>query len=80
MKLEITCPQCGYNEYKAYNTTSNKEVTIVISKCETTGCDLQIIEEDVFMTFENQNDLMIDSRYKLLEQTFSDCIVDEDLN
>lgn len=76
MLLEISCPECGFNEYKAVNTTSNKEVTIIISKCETTGCELQVLEEDVYMTFENQDDLIIDSCYKILEQTESNCLDD----
>lgn len=42
MIIEVSCPQCGYNEYRALNTTTQKEVTITISKCET-GCELNYI-------------------------------------
>ena len=54
MNLTISCPQCGYNEYKALNTKTNKEVTIIISKCETTACELQIPEDEIDNTFERR--------------------------
>ena len=56
MNLTISCPQCGYNEYKALNTKTNKEVTIIISKCETTACELQIPEDEIDNTCERQED------------------------
>ena len=80
MNLTISCPQCGYNEYKALNTKTNKEVTIIISKCETTACELEIPEDEVFNTFSRQEDLCLPSHYKILEQTFSNCEDDESLN
>lgn len=80
MNLSISCPQCGYNEYKALNTKTNREVTIIISKCETTGCELQIPEDGVFNTFERQEDLYLQSHYDIIEQTLSDCMDDDSLN
>lgn len=80
MNLKISCPQCGFNEYKALNTKTNKEVTITISKCETTGCDIQIPIDDLQDKFENQYDLCVPSYYKILEQTLSDCFDDDSLN
>lgn len=80
MNLTISCPQCGYNEYKALNTKTNQEVTIIISKCETTACELQILEDEVFNTFNRQEDLCIPNHYQILEQTLSDCIEDDSLN
>lgn len=80
MNLTIQCPQCGFNQYKALNTETNKEVTIVISKCETTYCLLEIPEDEFDNTFENQEDLCIPSKYALLSQTLSDCFKDDSLN
>lgn len=80
MDLKISCPQCGYNEYKALNTKTEKEVTIIISKCETTGCDLEIPQDEFYDKFENQCDLCIPSYYTILEQTLSDCMDDDSLN
>ncbi len=80
MNLKISCPQCGYNEYKALNTKTNKEVLITISKCETTGCELEISEDEVFNTFSRQEDLCLPSHYTILEQTLSDCFDDDSLN
>ena len=79
MNLPISCPQCGYNEYKALNTKTNKEVTIIISKCETTACELQIPEDEIDNTFERQEDLCLPSHYTILEQTLSDCLDDDSL-
>ena len=79
MNLTIYCPQCGYNEYKALNTKTNKEVTIIISKCETTACELQIPEDEIDNTFERQEDLCLPSHYTILEQTLSDCLDDDSL-
>jgi len=76
MIIEISCPQCGYNEYRALNTTTQKEVTIRISKCEI-GCELEIPEEEIFETHKDFKDLLLDSRYKILEQTSSNCITEE---
>jgi uncharacterized Zn finger protein len=80
MNLTISCPQCGYNEYKALNTKTNNEVTITISKCETTSCNLQIPEDNIDYTFDQQDDLVIPSCYVILEQTLSDCLDDDSLN
>ena len=80
MDLSISCPQCGYNEYKALNTKTNKEVTIIISKCETTACELEITEDEVYNTFSSQEDLCLPSHYVILEQTLSDCLDDDSLN
>lgn len=80
MNLFISCPQCGYNEYKALNTKTNKEVTITISKCETTGCELQVPEDNVYNTFETQDELSILKHYTILEQTHTDCMDDDSLN
>jgi uncharacterized Zn finger protein len=80
MNLTITCPQCGYNQYKALNTKTNKEITIIISKCETTACELEIPEDEVFNTFNRQEDLCLPSRYVLISQTLSDCFGDDSLN
>ncbi len=80
MDLSISCPQCGFNKYRALNTKTNKEVTIIISKCETTACELEIIEDEVYNTFSRQEDLCIQSHYKILEQTFSNCEDDDSLN
>ena len=80
MNLFISCPQCGYNEYRALNTETNTEVTIIISKCETTGCDLDIPQDEFYNKFENQCDLCIPSRYTILEQTHTDCLDDDSLN
>ena len=79
MNLTISCPQCGYNEYKALNTKTNKEVIIIISKCETTSCILQIPEDDIDYTFDQQADLVIPSCYLILEQTLSNCLEDASL-
>ena len=79
MNLTISCPQCGYNEYEALNTKTNKEVTIIISKCETTACELQIPEDEIDNTFERQEDLCLPSHYTILEQTLSDCLDDDSL-
>ena len=80
MDLKISCPQCGYNEYKALNTKTNKEVTITISKCETTACELEITEDGVYNTFSRQEDLCLPNHYTILEQTLSDCLDDDSLN
>jgi len=80
MKLEISCPQCGYNEYRALNTKTNQEVTITISKCETTGCDVSIMKDDYFNKFQDQEDLLIPFYYEILEQTLSNCMDDDSLN
>ena len=80
MNLTISCPQCGYNEYKALNTKTNKEVTITISKCETTYCNLDIPEDEIFDTFDNQESLCIPKHYVILKQTLSDCLTDDSLN
>ena len=80
MNLTISCPQCGYNEYKALNTKTNKEVRIIISKCETTACELEIPEDEVFNTFSRQEDLYLPNNYDILEQTLSDCSDDDSLN
>mgnify|MGYP006329813065 CR=1 FL=1 len=80
MNLTISCPQCGYNEYKALNTKTNKEVRIIISKCETTACELEIPEDEVFNTFSRQEDLCLPNNYDILEQTLSDCSDDDSLN
>jgi len=80
MNLTISCPQCGYNQYKALNTETNKEVTIIISKCETTACELEIPEDEVYNTFSIQEDLCLPSKYTLLSQTLSDCLDDDSLN
>lgn len=77
MNLTISCPQCGYNEFKALNTKTNKEVVIIISKCETTACELEIPEDGVFNTFSRQEDLYLPSYYIILEQTLSDCLDDD---
>lgn len=80
MNLTIQCPQCGFNEYKAINTETNKEVTIIISKCETTYCLLEIPEDEFNNTFEFQEDLCIPSKYTLLYQAQSNCFEDNSLN
>ena len=80
MNLIISCPQCGYNQYKALNTKTNKEVTIIISKCETTACELEIPEDEVFNTFSRQEDLCLPSCYKIISQTLLDCLEDNSLN
>lgn len=80
MDLSISCPQCGFNKYRALNTKTNKEVTIVISKCETTGCILQIPDDEIDDTFDQQVDLILPSYYTILEQTLSDCMDDDSLN
>ena len=80
MDLKISCPQCGYNEYKALNTKTNKEVTITITKCETTSCVLLIPEDEIDNTFDQQGDLCIPSYYTILEQTLSNCEDDDSLN
>lgn len=53
MNLTVSCPQCGFNKYKALNTKTNKEVTIIISKCETTSCELEIPEDEVLIRLVN---------------------------
>ncbi len=80
MNLTISCPQCGYNQYKALNTETNKEVTIIISKCETTACELEIPEDEVYNTFNRQEDLYLPTRYTIISQTLSDCLDDDSLN
>jgi uncharacterized Zn finger protein len=80
MYLTIICPQCGHNEYKALNTETKKEVTIIISKCETTYCLLDIPEDEFEDTFERQEDLYIPSKYTILSQTHSECLDDDSLN
>lgn len=79
MNLTISCPQCGYNQYKALNTKTNKEVTIIISKCETTACELEIPDDEVYNTFSRQEDLFLPNHYTILEQTLSDCLDDDSL-
>ena len=80
MNLTISCPQCRYNQYKALNTETNKEVTIIISKCETTACELEIPEDEVYNTFNRQEDLYLPTRYTIISQTLSDCLDDDSLN
>jgi hypothetical protein len=80
MNLTIQCPQCGFNQYKALNTETNKEVTIIISKCETTACELEIPEDEVYNTFNRQEDLCLPPRYTIISQTLSDCLDDDSLN
>lgn len=80
MNLTIQCPQCGFIEFKALNTETNYEVTITISKCETTHCSLDIPEDEFYYTFEFQEDLCLPSNYKIISQTLSKCFKDNSLN
>ncbi|ELY2018454.1 hypothetical protein SL053_002382 [Flavobacterium psychrophilum] len=75
MYLDIKCPNCGYNSYNVLNVKTNKEVIMTISKCEPTGCSLQIPEDNIFDEYETFSELQIfsEKRYKIIEMINSDC-------
>lgn len=75
MKIEITCPSCGYNSYRALNNRTQREVVLVIAKCADGSFNIDVVEDNYFETYDSFEEVQFDySLYTLLEVTGSNCV------
>ncbi|GIZ09135.1 hypothetical protein [Flavobacterium sp. UMI-01] len=75
MKLEIDCPECGYNAYLVKETKTGKHLNVVVSKCNNGGCDLSIenIEHEHYEDFKELTSYF-NNRYVILEIKDENCV------
>jgi len=74
MKLEIDCPECGYNCYLVEEVSTGKNLEVVVSKCDTGGCDITIDNND-FEHYEDFSELtsFFNNRFNILEIKSQNC-------
>jgi hypothetical protein len=75
MKLEIDCPECGYNSYLVEEILTKNKRTIVVSKCPDGGCDLSIddVEHQHYEDFEELSSFF-NSSFNIIEITARNCV------
>lgn len=75
MKIEITCPSCGYNSYKALNNRTGAEVEVVISKCADGSFNIDVVKDSYYEAYDSFDEVQFNySLYTLLEVTGSNCV------
>jgi len=75
MKLEINCPECGYNTYKAIHLLSGEELNVTVSKCDNGSCDLIVegLEPEHYEDF-NEMSIWFNGRFEITETISINCI------
>ena len=75
MKLEIDCPECGYNSYIVEETTTKNKLTVVVAKCPDGGCDIEIDNLE-FQHYEDFEELasFFNLRFTIVEITSRNCV------
>jgi len=75
MKLEIDCPDCGYNLYLVKEHLTGKELQVSVGKCDAGGCDL-IIENEEPQNHKDFEELTYEfnNRFKIIKIIDGDCI------
>lgn len=74
MKLEIDCPECGYNLYLVEELSTGETLEITVGKCNTGGCDL-IIDNREPEHYECFSELssFFNNRFNILEIKTQNC-------
>lgn len=75
MKLEINCPECGYNSYLVEETKTGKHLNVEVSKCNDGGCDLNIenLEHEHYEDFEELTSFF-NNRFVILQIKNINCV------
>lgn len=74
MKLEFDCPECGYNAYLVEEYSTGKSLEIIVSKCDTGGCDITI-DNSEYEHYEDFSELtsFFNNRFKIVEIKSQNC-------
>jgi hypothetical protein len=75
MRVEISCPKCGYNRYRVRKFSTGQELITTISKCDDGSCDLDIENEEPIHE-QDFDDLkaFFEKSFEIIECIETDCV------
>ena len=75
MKLEINCPECGYNSYKVVEISTGNSLSVIVAKCETGGCNIEIDNLE-FEHYEDFSELtsFFNNRFNIVDIIGQNCV------